>query len=735
MPTVPTAPCGLWLDMETFSGDGADLGVGDYLQTLGFVPSQVSFLITCPDFVHEHDGAIDDTPLRWEYSSYGGWKSGRRWTRRMFKHLVAQLQSCGIKVYLSVMANAYHPQFEMRSPWSEDHDELMLIHNTGLKSFTKEGRFSGLCFYNIAARFKDGTFYDAYFAQQAKRAVADFGCDGFHAGDGYKSFVLGIMAAGFSPDMLEQFSQHSGLEVPSLGAGEFTQTIPPVAQWIWENHRQAWIEFWRWRLRQSWTKVVQALKSIGKEFVINSAWSTDPLESITRYGIDTATLADASADVYFETLDVYTAIGPLCGPKSQSRDGYCLSGSHFFFSATLAEILRGTHAPKSRIYPMIHVQDAFERFELLKSGRTMLERAIIGHQHLYRVRQGQLERVTDKIWPAVASDVSAEDWKFVRTANELATSLRATKIPGPVALWSSSTIDAEIPTSRERWSVHRSLYEFAAAGCPVVTGADIAELPNLQGQCCLWANPRSFTSAEQQAVWNAAKNLDLIVFDPSHAISVPAEASAEILKDAHSGAELAIIQTPEQAKPTAAWLWREAKFMQSIGLFSDVAQHGQAIIVTPAVAAEPYEYREDMEPHYMTRVPPTRVSAAYLTLAAGIARRVGWPLLEVVRLIDGPRAGELPAEQASAFYLIGEDDTIYCIANNFETFSTYLGLTWAHPVARSRQLNSVLFHPEPQDQTTELMVGAGAVVVCELKLADHARAEQVVQPSVTSSTE
>lgn len=715
--TLEKHNCHLWIDLSAFPGAGEDYGASKFLGDLGFIPSTISLLCSCPDFVHEHDGVIDDTPLRWEYSSLNGWKRDVRWTRKMLKRLVQKLHQHRIKVLLSCMANAYHPEFERMSDWAGQHKELFLVHDTGAYSFIPDGRFAGLCFYNIAARFKDGSYYEDLFASQVRKTVVDYSFDGFHAADGYKSFILGIMAAGFSPDMLAQFEAATGITLPDYGKRPLVKTIPPVAKWIWKNRREEWIDFWRRRLAWSWQKVAAELASCTKEFAINSCWCTDPLESVTRYGMDTTELQKApTKTVYFETMEIYTEMGPVSGPKSLRREGYILESHEFYPASLTAALLRATHTPKIKMYAMIHVHDQFERFEFLKSGRSHLEKSIVGFQQLYRVQNGKPEPAVEGIFPTLATGVCAEDWKFLKESDDLARSIRPAEIPGAVALWSESTIDNEIGTSNRQWSVHRTIYEIAGAGCPIITASHVRELAGIKNQVLFWANPASFTKQEQAAIWKAARRNRLIAFDSKGAFAIPSAANVLSVLDAHSGARLSVTGTKRQLKLAENWLMREALRFKSKALIADVEQKGGVITITPARKARPFEYRADMESHFMTRVPPTRLAMPYLELVAGIARKVGWPLISEVRVNEGPCVGELAGHENNLFYIRSKNGKLYLFANNLHRYASYLSVQWAQPVLQSRQLNSVMFQPKPDGKRIELMIPPGGVVIYEVKL-------------------
>jgi len=53
----------VWVELIGFDNESPDYGVRHYLDTAGFVPDLVSFLLFNPDFVHTHDGMGADRAL------------------------------------------------------------------------------------------------------------------------------------------------------------------------------------------------------------------------------------------------------------------------------------------------------------------------------------------------------------------------------------------------------------------------------------------------------------------------------------------------------------------------------------------------------------------------------------------------------------------------------------------------------------------------------------------------
>jgi hypothetical protein len=58
------------------------------------------------------------------------------------------------------------------------------------------------------------------------------------------------------------------------------------AEWIWNDRRIEWIEFWRQRWASFWQKTAAGCKRAGEKVEVNQPWTRDPYEVIYRYGLD-----------------------------------------------------------------------------------------------------------------------------------------------------------------------------------------------------------------------------------------------------------------------------------------------------------------------------------------------------------------------------------------------------------------------------------------------------------------
>jgi hypothetical protein len=158
-----------WIELTGFDNQKSGFGVKEYIDNAGFVPGLVSLLLSSADFVNQHDTAVKDKTFPPDICSYGGrppcgeGKTQQSWTKQELKKLIAELQKHGVKVYFAVfdifLDNTFHQE------WVNQHREVLATLRNG-------DQMSSI---NPLARFKDGTYYEDFFAQKINEVIKDGG--------------------------------------------------------------------------------------------------------------------------------------------------------------------------------------------------------------------------------------------------------------------------------------------------------------------------------------------------------------------------------------------------------------------------------------------------------------------------------------------------------------------------------------------------------------------------------
>ena len=71
---TPDANCQrwMWIELIGFDNEEADYRVQTFLDNAGFLPDAISFLLTCPDILHLHDGMEREIVLTPDLCARGG---------------------------------------------------------------------------------------------------------------------------------------------------------------------------------------------------------------------------------------------------------------------------------------------------------------------------------------------------------------------------------------------------------------------------------------------------------------------------------------------------------------------------------------------------------------------------------------------------------------------------------------------------------------------------------------
>ncbi|MEI6501054.1 MAG: hypothetical protein WCP21_08505, partial [Armatimonadota bacterium] len=120
----------IWVEPIGFDVEQGDLGVGEYLDTCGFVPHTICLLMTSPDFVLSHEDHAGEVDLPPDFCARDGHEFGRDrqrqvWTNRQLQQLIANLQARGVRVFLTVFSAWYRDQYHHE--WLSDHREVFMV--------------------------------------------------------------------------------------------------------------------------------------------------------------------------------------------------------------------------------------------------------------------------------------------------------------------------------------------------------------------------------------------------------------------------------------------------------------------------------------------------------------------------------------------------------------------------------------------------------------------------------
>ncbi len=473
----------IWVELIGFDNDSPDFGVQTYLGRAGFTPDAVSLFVFNPDFVHMHDGVIDDRLLPFDCGSYGGHATGyererQDWTQAQLLGLTRELQSRGVKVFLSVF-DVFASQ-----PWIGQHPEVLAIDRDGVR------QPSILPFKRLA----DGSLYEDFFVRQLAAVTEDYGFDGFHQPDGYCNPRHPLYIADYSADMTEQFVAHSGLDLPDgVGpeCGDEPEVVARRAEWVWHDARGEWIRFYTDRMVQFCEKVIAAVHGVGARVVLNNAFTRDPFQALYRYGVDYQRIAAAGADGFIlETV----APGVIIGGES----GFEANPHHDFQAMVL---LMAAALPEQTLWCLNNVHDTNEQWDVLLHRPTLLEREVYCQGSLFRWQaDGTLAPCVGGPLVCLGDGIRAHEWEWLRTWWGLGYGARPEGLLGATLVWSDTAHGAQLDDylATRRLSTHKLLYELMSRGAPVHAVANVEDVSAIRGPLVV-LNPHLFPRDELEA--------------------------------------------------------------------------------------------------------------------------------------------------------------------------------------------------------------------------------------------
>lgn len=473
----------VWVELIGFDNESPDYGVQHYLETAGFTPDVVSFLLFNPDFVHAHDGMAVERALPFDCASYGGHPYGadrqrQDWTSWQLRGLVRELQAHGVAVYFALF-----DQFAS-DEWLGQHPELWHRNRHGQQ-------MQSVC---PIKHLVDGTLYDDFFAAKLGDVLDDYGFDGFHQADGYCHPRLPVFEGDFSDDVVAQFVA-TGAPLPddlAVPSGDDPGAIGRRAEWIWRHARREWIAFYARRMAEFTGKVCAAAHARGKRVVPNNALTRDPFEGLYRYGVDYRQMAAAGVDGYIlETVAPGVSIGAESGMNADP---------HYDLLAMV--LLMKAYLPEVELHCLNNAHDVNEQWDVLRHGPSLLEREIYCNANLYQWQSdGSLRRCSAGPMVCLADGIKPHEWGWLRQWWNLGFGPMPRRVRGATVVWSESTMAAQMEEfiSTRRWTIHKLLFELMAAGAPVYCIADVRDVGAVRGPL-LVLSPQLFTAEERAAI-------------------------------------------------------------------------------------------------------------------------------------------------------------------------------------------------------------------------------------------
>lgn len=485
----------IWTPLIGFDKEQKDKGVDEYYSNLGFKPDGISLFVFCPDIVHYHEGMEKERILPPDNCNYYGnvrneIRDIQQWTNHELRELVSGLEKRGAETYMGIMGVFVDRDPLQPESYNIGHHEWLLDHNELVATCTNYNY--GL---NVLKRFKDGSYYEDFFLDKIRQALKDYGFSGLHTADLFCPPGYTTQDGDFSDDMTEQFTSHSGIQLPDeIGCpiDNYDRAgIRKRGSYIWNNHRQQWLEFSTWRWASFWKKICDGLHEDGKKVIVNNAWCSEPFEAIYRYGIDYKKLYAAGVDcIAAESL-----------ATSVHSSGHDPNEPYRLYNYMTMPSFMKAHTPSGKVLCLNGVKDSTEEWSVITHSPSHVEREVYSLTNYFLQTSNGLERAMDGFLVCLGDGLTKDEWSWLRERHETGFAEIPDKVLTPTMIWSDQMVYGFLPDYIEtkRWSAHQTIVEFAKKGGQIGAISPIENLANVNGPIFI-PNIDLLTQAEIEAI-------------------------------------------------------------------------------------------------------------------------------------------------------------------------------------------------------------------------------------------
>jgi hypothetical protein len=478
-------------DLRCFDLRQRDYGVAQYLETLGFLPHMLLFHETNLDQIHLHRSPLSDAHLNYMWCAQRGMPGAQTWTQRQLRELVDIIHTYGVKVYQGFEATwQYWPDRDTKAEWAYAHPEMFIVYRNGKRS-DQPGDTAAI---NPLVRMKGGRPYVNLLCQDLIRYLDDYQMDGFFSADGMAGLSVMLEYGDYSPDMIAQFAEFSGIHV------EGDETAKQ-ADWIWTHQRSAWIQFYVDRWARFYRTLSQSLKQAGKGLATMDPWARGPADSVYDYGFDYRVAYEAGLDY-------------LCLQSREENWGRRSRSDLFVWEpgqAVAAATIKA-QAPDLTLLWAVCTCNAPENWHMLRDIPIVLERQLMTLPLTTCVdATGRYKRAFDGFLAIFGIDLDRHEWDWMRERLDFSFLPPIEKTLGPSIVWSDSVYTEHLKRGR-RWELTTPLARLILSGIPIRSAVNSEHLPMARSEAYVIVDPLGITEREVDLLLDCrARGADLLM--------------------------------------------------------------------------------------------------------------------------------------------------------------------------------------------------------------------------------
>lgn len=459
----------LSVDLRCFDNSKPDLGVGAYFEKLGFLPDRLFNHETYMDQIHTHNGIIDDTRLEPQWVSQRAIPGAQMWTKRQFKALIDEVHRYGVEFYQGCEAAwSCWPEYGdiNRCDYLYEHlPEIFIVDRTGRTSAQ-----DGMGAINPLRRFKDGSLYEDLLIRDVKAFLIDYECDGFFAADGFAGLAVPLRKGCFADDMIEQFTEYTGIAVPE-------GTTPERADFIWSRYRYEWTVFYSDRWAAFSAKLSSSLKAIGKKLTTFTPWQLGPADGFAEYGYDYGKCARAGVEsVALEIMEEVTS------RRFQVAHGWEAVGICNAATAKAA-------AENLEILWTTSTCNCPEHWHTLRDQPVVIERECLALGGARAINsKGERIPIVDGTLTIFGIDLTHPEWRWLKRRWDEGFGYRVKEPLGPAIVWDDRFLYESLRRGKV-YPVSQAVAKLRYAGIPVAQSIRLENVLQIAGKSLLLVQP------------------------------------------------------------------------------------------------------------------------------------------------------------------------------------------------------------------------------------------------------
>ena len=473
----------IWTELVAFDHASQDFGVKTYLDRLGFSPHTICLFVSAPDFILSFDSSDENVVLPKDCCVYGVYSMDPRrniqpWKMCEVKGLIEELHKYNIKVLVSVMT--WYMFNKMRPEWLDNNLEIL--------SQPREGGTGHSI--NSLKHFKDGTLFEDFFLKQITACMDYYGFDGWHAADGWGPTMYCAYDADFSDDFINQFIDYSKIKLPTeilpnLFSGqypkrdkqgkieepseEFKSFIAKRYEYIWNNCREEWLDFYTNRWADFFIKFTKEFKKKNRIIMVNSSMTRDPFEAKYRYGIDYKKIADTGIDGFIVETGA-------CAQDLMSGD----RNRHYDYTSTFLNIK--AYCPKTKLIFLHVVQDHCENFDGIGHNPNGVEKEVYALLNMLIYKDNSWEKCADGFMVCLGDGIREDQWKQLRSFWEAGWN-NPKEGSGPTLIFSHKAFEKQLPEFISKRTFHNQkiLHKITEGGAPIFKTCHLENIEKIEG--------------------------------------------------------------------------------------------------------------------------------------------------------------------------------------------------------------------------------------------------------------